>query len=122
MISSLAGLRGLASSPAYSGSKGWVRVYGEGLRGWLGRANVKVNVVCPGFIKTPMTDVNPYHMPMLMEADKAASVIAKGLAQNKSRIAFPKPLYWGLLLITALPCWLSDWIIAKLPDKPATPE
>lgn len=120
LIGSLAGIRGLPSSPAYSASKGWLRVYGEGLRGWLARSDVKVNVVCPGFIKTPLTDVNPYHMPFLMSADKAAEIIAKGLARNKSRIAFPLRLYVPLLLLSFLPQCISDRLFALLPDKPST--
>ncbi|MDX2073341.1 MAG: SDR family NAD(P)-dependent oxidoreductase [Alphaproteobacteria bacterium] len=119
LISSLAGIRGLPSSPAYSASKAWVRVYGEGLRGWLARAGVRVNVVCPGFIKTPLTDVNPYHMPLLMSADKAARIIAIGLAKNKGRIAFPLSLYLPLWWLTSLPNALGDFFFAKLPDKPA---
>lgn len=119
LVSSLAGMRGLPSSPAYSASKAWVRVYGEGLRGWLGRANVKVNVICPGFIKTPMTDVNPYQMPMLLSADNAASIIAKGLRANKSRIAFPLPLYLLMLFMSALPQVISDKLFSMLPDKPS---
>ena len=119
LISSLAGIRGLPSSPAYSASKGWLRVYGEGLRGWLARSNVRVNVVCPGFIKTPLTDVNPYRMPFLMSADKAAAIIARGLARNQSRIAFPLRLYVPLLLLSFLPNALSDRLFALLPDKPS---
>ena len=119
LISSLAGIRGLPSSPAYSASKAWVRVYGEGLRGWLARANVQVNVVCPGFIKTPMTEVNPYHMPLLMSADKAASLIARGLARNKSRIAFPLRLYLPLWWLSVMPSAWCDFFFSKLPDKPA---
>ncbi len=119
LISSLAGIRGLPSSPAYSASKAWVRVYGEGLRGWLARTNVKVNVVCPGFITTPMTDVNPYRMPFIMPADNAATLIARGLAKNKSRIAFPWQLYLPLLAMTALPVTISDKFFSLLPDKPA---
>lgn len=119
LISSLAGIRGLPSSPAYSASKGWVRIYGEGLRGWLSRSNVKVSVVCPGFIKTPMTDVNPYRMPFLMSADKAAATIARGLEKNHSRIGFPKRLYVPLLIMSMLPLRLSDIFFNMLPDKPA---
>lgn len=119
LIASLAGVRGLPSSPAYSASKGWVRTYGEGLRGWLARANVEVSVVLPGFIKTPMTDVNPYKMPGLMSADEAASIIAKGLEKNKGRIAFPLRLFAPLWLMSCLPNALCDWFFARLPDKPS---
>jgi len=119
IMSSLAGIRGLASSPAYSASKAAVRVLGEGLRGWLAPQGVEVNVICPGFIKTPMTDVNPYHMPFMMEADQAARIIAQGLAKNKARIAFPWQLYWPLLLGNLLPLAIVDPLIARLPGKPS---
>ncbi len=118
IISSLAGLRGLPSTPAYSGSKAAVRLYGEGLRGFLGKFGVKVSVVCPGYIKTPMTDVNDFPMPFLMTAEKAAGIIAAGLAKNKSRIAFPLRLYIPLWLLTCLPTWLTDPFFAALPAKP----
>jgi short-subunit dehydrogenase len=119
IISSLAGIRGLASSPAYSASKACVRVYGEGLRGWLMERNVAVNVVCPGFIKTPMTNVNNYRMPYMMPAEKAARLIATGLSQNRARIAFPKRLYWPLWWISALPTAWTDKLFARLPAKPS---
>jgi short-subunit dehydrogenase len=120
IVSSLAGIRGLASSPAYSASKAAVRVLGEGLRGWLKPHGVEVNVICPGFIRTPLTDVNPYKMPFLMEPDYAARIIAEGLAKNKARIAFPWQLYLPLLLATLLPLKIIDPLIARLPGKPST--
>lgn len=121
LISSLAGVRGLPSSPAYSASKGFLRTYGEGLRGWLARENITVSVVCPGFIKTPLTDVNPYPMPFLMSADKAARIIAKGLERKRALIAFPLMLYLPLRLLSFLPAFLSDPLFSRLPDKPSTP-
>ena len=60
IISSLAGFKGLPSAPAYSASKAAVRVYAEALRGNMSNYNVKVNAICPGYIKTPMTDVNDF--------------------------------------------------------------
>lgn len=119
IMSSLAGLRGLPSSPAYSASKAAVRVWGEGLRGWLKPHGIEVNVICPGFIRTPMTDVNPYRMPFMMEADEAAAIIASGLARNKPRIAFPWQLYWPLCLLGCLPLWLTDPLFSRLPGKPS---
>lgn len=119
IISSLAGLRGLPSSPAYSASKACVRTYGEGLRGWLAPQGVEINVVCPGFVRTPMTDVNPYPMPLMMNADKAARIIAQGLAKNQARIAFPRALYWPLWWLTCLPVSLTDRYFARLPGKPS---
>ena len=94
-----------------------MRVYGEALRGELAPHGVAVNVICPGFIKTPMTDANQFPMPFIMPADRAARIIQKGLARNRARIAFPWRLYALVRLAAALPV---DWIagtIAQLPKK-----
>lgn len=117
IISSLAGIRGLPSAPAYSASKACVRVYGEGLRGWLAKSGVEVNVVCPGYVQTPMTDINQFPMPFIVSADKAARIIAHGLARNQARIAFPKALYWPLWLLSCLPPAWIDPFFARLPGK-----
>ena len=117
IISSLAGYRGLPSSPAYSASKAAVRVYGEGLRGSLAKNNVGVTVVTPGYIKTPMTDVNNFPMPFLMDADKAAKLITKKLTKNPARIAFPFPLYFVVWLLSVIPPFITDPILANLPGK-----
>lgn len=117
LLSSLAGFKGLPSSPAYSASKSAVRVYGEGLRGNLADFGIKVNVICPGYVKTPMTDVNKFYMPFLMPVEKAVKIIKKGIAKNKSRIAFPLPFYFIVWFATLLPTGLTDKIFAKLPKK-----
>jgi len=119
IMASIAGFRGLPTSPAYSASKAAVKVYGEALRGDLGNHGVQVSVICPGYIRTPMTDVNDFTMPLLMEPDKAARIIARGLARNKSRIAFPFPMYLAIWLATLLPPFLTDPIFARLPRKPS---
>jgi short-subunit dehydrogenase len=117
IMSSLAGFRGLPSSPAYSASKAAVRVYGEGLRGSLAKLGIQVNVICPGYIKTPMTDVNEFPMPFLMEAPKAARIIKKSLENNKSRIAFPFGLYFVVWLASLISTKITDPVFAKLPGK-----
>lgn len=117
IISSLAGIRGLPSAPAYSASKAAVRALGEGLRGELGGQGVKVNVVCPGYVKTPLTDKNTFPMPFLMPAEKAAVIIRKGLERNRSRIAFPWQLYVPLWFLSCLSTALTDWFFARLPKK-----
>lgn len=121
IISSLAGFRGLPSSPAYSASKSCVRVYAEALRGSLSSIGIKVNAVCLGYIKTPMTDVNKFYMPFLMEPNKAAQIIKKGLEKNKSRIAFPFPLYFIVWLATLISTKITDPIFARLPKKESLP-
>ena len=117
LMSSLAGFRGLPSAPAYSGSKNAVRAWGDALRLNLKKTGVKVNVICPGFIKTPLTDQNPFEMPFLMSVERAAHIIATGVVRNKPRIAFPWQMAWGIRLVSVLPRPISDWIVARMPNK-----
>lgn len=122
IISSLAGYRGWPTAPAYSASKGAVRFYGEALRGSLRNTGIEVNVICPGFIKSRMTDANDFHMPMLMSAEKAARIIADGLEKNKGRISFPFVPHFFAWFIGVLPDCLAQKILARAPAKPALKE
>ena len=103
LLSSLAGYIGLPSSPIYSASKNAVRAYGESLRAIHAPRGVEVNVICPGWVRSRITDRNQYQMPFFMEAPKAAKIIVKGLAKNKGRIAFPWPMVALIKFMTILP-------------------
>lgn len=117
IMSSLAGLLSLPSAPAYAASKASVRTYGEAIRGLLAREGIAVNVICPGFVESDMTARNTFPMPFLMSVDKAARIIARRLARNRGRIAFPWPLLALIRTAGALPAPLLDWIVARLPAK-----
>ena len=119
IVSSLAGFRGLPSSPAYSASKAAVRLYGEALRGNLKNFGIAVNVICPGYVKSPMTAVNDFPMPFLMSAEKCAKIIKRGLSKNQARISFPFPLFFVVWLCALLSPRITDPIFAKLPGKKA---
>src|SRR5262249_5029870 len=82
IMSSLAAFRGFPGAPAYCASKAAVRVWGEALRGEVQRQGVEVSVICPGFVKSRMTASNPFPMPLIMSAERAASIICRGLARN----------------------------------------
>ena len=118
IMSSLAGFIGLPGAPAYCASKAAVRVWGESLRGELAGSGIRVSVICPGFVRTPMTDCNPFPMPFLMSPDKAARIIVSRLARNHARIAFPWPLYAALRALGALPAGLRDRLLRATPRKP----
>lgn len=122
LMSSLASFSAWPTAPAYAASKATVRIYGESIRGAYKKDGVKINVICPGFIKTPMTDVNPYKMPFLMDADKAAAIIAKGLEKDKARIAFPWPTYAFAGFIGLLPASWALGLLSFFPKKPARTE
>jgi NADP-dependent 3-hydroxy acid dehydrogenase YdfG len=119
LVSSLAGFRGFAGAPAYCASKAWERVYGESLRIELAAYNIGVSVICPGFVRSRITAANRFKMPFLMDADRAARIIQRGLAANRGRIAFPWPMAASVWLLAALPARLSDALLGRLPRKNA---
>ena len=94
-----------------------VTVLGEGLRGALMSKGVEVSVICPGYVKTPMTDANNFPMPFLMSSDRAARIMIKGLAKGRPRIAYPWPTASMVWLLQALPPGLVDGVLARLPKK-----
>lgn len=118
LMSSMASFRAMPGAPAYSASKAAVRFYGEALRPLLAKENIGVSVICPGFIQTPMTDVNSFPMPFLMSAEKAANTIKTGLEKNKGRIAFPFPMHFLMWFLSVFPPFMTDWILARAPKKP----
>ena len=117
LMSSLASFRGFPGAPGYSASKAALRIWGEGLHGDLHQSGITVSVICPGFVASPMTSDNPFPMPMLMPADRAARIIRRGLAKDRARIAFPLPMYAGAWLLGALPPALTDSWLRRLPKK-----
>lgn len=117
LIASLAAFRGFPGAPAYSASKGAVRFYGEALRGAIHDTGVRINVVCPGFVESRMTAVNDFPMPFLMSAEKAAGIIAAGLARDKGRIAFPWPVHLSSWFLSILPDCLAQILLRRLPAK-----
>jgi len=117
LMSSLAGFRGFPGAPAYCASKAAVRVWGEALRGELAGGGIKVNVICPGYVVTPMTAVNEFPMPLLMSAERAARIVRRGLRRNRARIAFPWPMYVAAWLVGTLPPAWTDRLLARLPKK-----
>jgi short-subunit dehydrogenase len=117
LMSSLASYRGLPGTPTYCASKALVRTWAEGLRPDYALLGVEINVICPGYVKSAMTDRNHFHMPLLMDTGRAARIIARGLAANRARIVFPWRMYWALRLVGALPEALLDRILPRLPRK-----
>src|SRR5690606_12156182 len=94
-ISSLAEVRGFPLSAAYCSSKSAVSIFLESIRIELKKYNIKVITVKPGFVKTHMTDKNEFHMPFLMEPERASEIIIKGIRKEKKIIQFPLPTVLG---------------------------
>jgi short-subunit dehydrogenase len=102
---------GIAASPAYSASKAALETYGLALRSALARTGVKVSVISPGFVASPMSDRVEGRRLFLMRAEEAARRIERGLAANKARIAFPLPLAIAASVLSFLPYDLADRLV-----------
>lgn len=117
IISSLAGYMPMPSAPAYAASKAAIRFYGEALRTKFAAFQVKVTVICPGFIKSRMTDLNDFPMPFLMDTSKAVQHMINGINQGKAQISFPWKLSIPLKILSLFPSRLRSAFFAYLPDK-----
>ena len=114
IVSSVAGYRGLPMAGAYCASKSALISYAESLYFEMKRFNVRVSVVNPGFIKTPMTDQNPFPMPMIVSAEFAAEEMFKGLTKSNSfEIHFPKKFTFIMKILKIMPNWLYLKLIKK---------
>jgi short-subunit dehydrogenase len=111
VVSSLAGYRGLAYSPAYSASKAGTRAYGEALRALLAPRGIGVSVICPGFFASPMTDRFIGSHPFRLSLEQATRIVKRGLDRGKRRIVFPWPLAFGMRCADLMPAALGDLII-----------
>lgn len=103
VVASVAGYNGLPTSAYYGASKAALINMIESLRFDLRRTGVVLQLVNPGFVKTPLTDRNDFAMPFLIPADEAAATIARGLASDRFEIAFPRTFVWLLKLVGLLP-------------------
>jgi short-subunit dehydrogenase len=104
IISSVAGYRGLPAAGAYCASKSALTSFAETLQFEMKRKNVRVTLVSPGFIKTPMTDKNDFPMPMIKSPEFAADQIYVGLIKKKVfEIHFPKTFTFFMKILRILP-------------------
>jgi len=110
-ITSLADVRGYGGSSSYSASKAAGSILLEAARVELKKENIKIITVRPGFVKTAMTDKNEFKMPLLMQSEKAAKIIRKGIESGRSIVQFPFPIVMATRLIKFLPNWLFDWVM-----------
>jgi short-subunit dehydrogenase len=117
-IASIAGFRGIPGSGAYSASKAAAIAYLESLRVELSSSGVNVLTVCPGYIKTPMTDVNPFYMPFLMDADQAARSIRKAIIKKKRFHVLPWQMSLVGFFLRLMPRYLYDSLMRRAPRKP----
>lgn len=116
-IASVAGVRGLPGAGAYSASKAAAIAYLESLRVEMLHHNITVTTIAPGYIRTPMTDINTYNMPFLMDADIAAHKFANAIENKRRFVVIPWQMGWVARLMRFIPPILWDFLAKNAPHK-----
>ena len=115
-MSSMASYTGLPSGIPYTAAKAAARNFLQGLAvEWYPK--IPVSIICPGFVKTPLTNKNKFKMPGIISAEKAAEIIANGIAKKTGEIHFPKHLSLVFKCVCGLPANLKTWLLAKANPK-----
>jgi short-subunit dehydrogenase len=117
IVASVAGYAGLPTSAYYGCSKGGLINMVESLAFDLRKTGVKLQLINPGFVKTPLTDKNAFKMPFLVPAEEAARAIARGLESDRFEIAFPTPFVLILKVLRLLPYRLYFPLVGQSTGK-----
>ena len=116
-VASVAGIRGIPGSGAYSASKAAVISYCESLRTEMQHYNIAVSTIAPGYVRTPMTELNQYKMPFLMDADVFAEKFANAVAAKKRFKIIPWQMGVVARLMRLIPPFLWDFAMKNAPHK-----
>jgi short-subunit dehydrogenase len=116
-IASVAGIRGLPGAGAYSASKAAAITYLESLRVEMIPSNIQVTTIAPGYIRTPMTDINQYRMPFLMDVDIAAAKFAQAIRRKRRFVVIPWQMGVVARIMRLIPAWLWDKLAKDAPHK-----
>lgn len=113
VVASVAGYFGMPTNVAYGATKAGLIAMTESLKFSLDRYGVKTTLICPGFVKTPLTDKNEFPMPFLMEVGPAAKLIVGGLASSRFEVNFPRQLSWPMKIMRLLPYAPFFWLLRR---------
>ena len=117
LCASVAGYSGLPAGQPYCATKAGMINLAESLRAEHDGTGVDIKLICPGFVKTDLTDGNDFPMPMIIEAADAGRYIADGLAKKRFEIHFPKRFTLILKLLRILPYCLYIPIAKRITPK-----
>jgi short-subunit dehydrogenase len=111
----------MPNAAAYGATKAALINLAESLKPELELMAIKMQLICPGFIATPMTDRNDFPMPFRIPADEAARRIVAAMGSNRFEITMPRRLTWIMKLLRLLPYPLLFPITRKMLRRPKTP-
>jgi len=121
-IASIAGLRGLPSASVYSASKAAMQNFLEASRVELAPKGVRVTVVNPGWVRTPIIDKYKGRVPFIVSAEKAARIIADGIEGGKRVVEFPRVMSLVMRTVRAMPDALYDLALRPYARRKIDPE
>jgi len=113
VVSSIAGFRALPSRSSYSASKIAIRFMNNSWRYSLNKYGIRFITICPGFIKTELTDKNKFKMPLIMDADKFAKKMIWAIDKNKKTYIAPWQWRFIVPIIKIVPDWLINFVVSK---------
>ena len=113
VMASVAGYGGLPGAAAYCASKSALIATCESMRLSLEQAGINLQIICPGFVRTPLTDRNDMVMPFMIEVDDAARRICNGFERKGFEIAFPRRMAWSLKALNHLPYPAYFWLMKR---------
>lgn len=117
VVASIAGYGGLPTAAGYGATKAGLINFTESMKFDLDAWGVKTQLVCPGFVRTPLTDRNEFSMPFLMEVEDAAKAMRKGMDGGGFEITFPKRFTWLVKAMSVLPYALYFPMVRKGTQK-----
>jgi len=104
----------LPRAEAYGASKAATEYLAKTLAITLKNEGIHVSYIAPGFVETPLTDLNDFPMPMRVDVEYASRHIRKGIAKGKSEIHFPR-LFTGMLKsLSLLPFAMQRLLLARM--------
>jgi short-subunit dehydrogenase len=117
VVASVAGYGGLPTAAAYGATKAALINMTEALKPDCDRLGIKLQLVNPGFVKTPLTDRNEFPMPFLMPVDAAVDALVAGLASDRFEIVFPRRFALLLKTLNALPYGAYFRLVRRMTGK-----
>ena len=114
VVSSVVGYVGLPGAAAYGASKAALINMCEALYPELAARNVRLSIINPGFVDTPLTQKNDFPMPFLISADAAVDQIMAGLRSRHFEIAFPRMMVLSMKLLAVLPARLRFAVTRRM--------
>lgn len=115
-VSSVAGHRGLPGRAAYSASKAALITFMDALRMQLVGTGVHAMTLCPGFVRTPLTETLQHDLPFVLEPAAAASLMQRAIEANKKTYTLP----WQMDLLRHVMVHAPEWLLRRLAPPPRT--